>query len=255
MHEKQPPSRTAARRSRLPVVFLGPSLSLGAARQILKADYRPPIRRGDLGGIPAGSIVAIVDGVFDQALAVSTTEIRSALDRGIRVLGASSMGALRAVEVPGVYGAGRIYEMYRSGAIESDDEVAICFDPTTLSPLCEPLINVRHAVESLANPGTISRALAASIVGAARRLPYPERTYPRILKAAGLNNGYQTAHLIRMLQSHDLKREDTVTLLEQLRSFKFTPANKVSSRAAAGWNAVAPVAGPSETTSVHCWEF
>ena len=141
----------------MPIVFVGPSLPQSQARKILKADYRPPIRRGDLETIPANSVVAIIDGVFDQALSVSPSEIRAALDRNIRILGASSMGALRAVEVPGVEGVGRIYEMYSSGVIEGDDEVALIFDPETMRPLCVPMVNVRHAVDRLAKPGTISR--------------------------------------------------------------------------------------------------
>src|SRR5580700_9812280 len=74
MTANQQASRAALRRLRLPIVFLGPSLPQEEALRIVKAEYRPPIRRGDLDGIPAGSIVAIIDGVFDQSLAVSATE-------------------------------------------------------------------------------------------------------------------------------------------------------------------------------------
>ncbi len=92
-----------------PIVFLGPSLPRQEAEKLLDADYRPPIRRGDMDALPPGSIAGIIDGVFDQDLSVSPTEIRAALLRGVRVFGAASMGALRAVEVPGVRGIGKIY--------------------------------------------------------------------------------------------------------------------------------------------------
>ena len=52
--------RPAAR----PVVFLGPSTPLEAARAILDADYRRPVRRGDLERLPPGQIVGIIDGEF-----------------------------------------------------------------------------------------------------------------------------------------------------------------------------------------------
>src|SRR5207253_3073008 len=162
----------------------------------------------------------IIDGVFDQQLAVSPSEIRTALERGVRVFGASSMGALRAAEVPGVVGIGRVYEMYRDHVIDSDDEVAITFDAQTLRPLSEPLVNVRHAVERLAKPGTISRDLASAIITAARKLPYFERVYPRILQAAGVINRAEASQLATMLASYDLKREDAVTLLEHLRGVR-----------------------------------
>src|SRR5688500_13179185 len=96
------------------IVFLGPSLPAQLARRLLPdGDLRPPIRRGDLDGIAAGAIVGIVDGLFAQTLAISPGEIREAIERGVTVYGAGSMGALRAAEVPAVIGVGRIFEMYR----------------------------------------------------------------------------------------------------------------------------------------------
>src|SRR5947209_1003668 len=106
-----------------PIVFLGPSISLEEARRTLpRADFRPPIRRGDLDGIAPSAVVGVIDGLFAQTLAISPGEIREAIGNGVAVYGAASMGALRAAEVPGVIGVGRIYDMYRTGAIERDDE-------------------------------------------------------------------------------------------------------------------------------------
>jgi ribosomal protein S12 methylthiotransferase accessory factor len=237
----------------LPVVFLGPSLGHQEARKILEADYRRPIRRGDLGSVPANSIVAIIDGVFDQDLSVSPAEIRAALSRNIRIFGASSMGALRAVEVPGITGVGRVYEMYRTGAIDGDDEVALVFDPESMRPLCEPLVNIRHAVDRLARPGTISRQLAAAIVSAARKLSYFDRTYPLILKEAGVIDSQQSFHLATMLVSFDLKREDAITLLETLRDVRLdhSPVRDNNNRADHG----AITREAPSTDYVHCWEF
>jgi len=106
-----------------PIVFVGPSIPLA------------PIRRGQLDDIPSGAIVGIIDGVFAQTLAISPGEIRHAIDRGVVIYGAASMGALRAAEVPKVIGIGRIFEMYSTGAIERDDEVAVVFDSDTHRPL------------------------------------------------------------------------------------------------------------------------
>src|SRR5688572_13098200 len=108
------------------VVFLGPSLPLDIARRTLPhADYRPPVKRGDLEDIAPGTVVGIIDGVFGETLAISPGEIREAINRGVIVYGASSMGALRAAEIPRVMGVGRIYEMFSMGTIDRDDEVAL----------------------------------------------------------------------------------------------------------------------------------
>ena len=53
------------------------------------------------------------------------------MEEGIQVLGASSMGALRAAELHGfgMIGYGTIFEWYRDGLIDGDDEVALWHEP------------------------------------------------------------------------------------------------------------------------------
>src|SRR5690606_30683776 len=108
------------------VVFIGPSLSLAEAREILDADYRHPIARGDIESLlnDPPHIIGIIDGVFHQQPAVSHKEIIQALKAGIMIVGASSMGALRAAELDsmGMVGIGTVYQYYRDGTIESDDD-------------------------------------------------------------------------------------------------------------------------------------
>ncbi len=97
------------------IVFLGPSLDRESAERILPAEYRPPAQRGDvLGAVRDGAtIICLIDGVFHQESAVGHREILSAIKGGARVIGASSMGALRAAEMDtlGMEGVGEIYRM------------------------------------------------------------------------------------------------------------------------------------------------
>jgi ribosomal protein S12 methylthiotransferase accessory factor len=197
-----------------PVVFLGPSLPADQAGAVLDADFRPPIRRGDLATVPPGSLVVIIDGVFDQDLAVSPQEIREALAGGAEVFGGASMGALRAAEVPGVRGVGRVHAWYRDGVVTRDDEVALLFDPETYRTLTVPAVNVRFAVERLSRPGTIDSAVADRILQAALRLPYTRRTYAAIVREAGLADRPDAGDLVTMLDAHDLKRIDAQAVLE-----------------------------------------
>jgi hypothetical protein len=94
---------------------------------------------------PQVKAVGVVDGEFDQSLAVAPREILSLLARGVEVLGSSSMGALRNF-TSGMHWIGRIFEMYRGEEVTADDEVALVFDPESLRPLSEPLVNIRCAV-------------------------------------------------------------------------------------------------------------
>ncbi len=196
------------------VVYLGPSMPRRDAEGILDAEYRPPARRGDLAGAAPGTVVAIIDGVFDQTLSVSPGEVREAVTRGVVVFGGSSMGALRAAEVPGMIGLGLVYEWYRDGIIRRDDEVALLFDPLSGRPLTVPAVSVRFAAERLCSLGTIGPELASALVSAALQIPYKERTYPRIIEAAGVAGREDAADLLAMMQAHDIKYRDAQTVLE-----------------------------------------
>lgn len=207
-----------------PIVFVGPSIPLDLARRTLDADYRPPIRRGDLDDLGPGTLVGIIDGVFAQTLAISPDEIRDAIARGVVIYGASSMGALRAAEVPQVIGVGRIYEMYRDGVIERDDEVAVLFDPDTYLCVTEPLINVRYAVDRLVRSGTVNRETGNRIVESAARLHYTQRTYHSILADSPVALNRDANDLIRLLQTFNLKRDDAQFLLETLAQIKELPS-------------------------------
>ncbi|WP_164019991.1 TfuA-like protein [Pyxidicoccus trucidator] len=193
-----------------PIVFLGPSLSRGEAEALLPgADFRPPVRRGDLYRARAsgGSVFLIVDGVFMQQHAISPREIVDVVRDGAWVVGASSMGALRAAECwpAGMQGVGSIYRLFRRGSLTSDDEVAVVFDPESERPGSIALVNVRHAVARAVRQGQLLRSEAERLVRVAEETFYAERTWRTLLARAGFKDGKQ---LERRLSGWDLKAED-----------------------------------------------
>jgi hypothetical protein len=207
------------------IVFLGPSLDVPSAEQILPAEYRPPAKRGDL--ITAvrdgAAIICLIDGVFHQESAVAHREILSAVKNGISVVGSSSMGALRAAEMDtlGMVGIGAIYRMYKSGELESDDEVALVFDPGSGISLSEPLINIRFTLTKAFKEGIIDAAAHDVLLASARSLFYPKRTYRAIVSASV--DTMDTATRERFLawsEAHacDQKRNDAIEALEYIRS-------------------------------------
>lgn len=213
----------------LPIIFLGPSLPVAEARTLLEADYRPPLQRGDL---PAAlrdnpPLIGIIDGQFYQALAVSPGEVLAALATGTPLLGASSMGALRAAELHtrGMIGVGRIFEWYRDGIVEADDEVALLYDSESFRPLSEPLVNIRHALEQATLAGILTPAQAQHLIALAQEMFFPERTYPRLLAHATLPPATSAA-LTRYLaeNQHDLKGNDARLLLHHARALLAPPS-------------------------------
>lgn len=205
------------------VVFLGPSLDTDAAKEILDADYRPPASRGDIfRAVQEGAgIIGLIDGVFFQACAIAHREILYALEEGVKVIGASSMGALRASELDlyGMEGVGRIYELYKSGVLVSDDEVALLFDPYTFRPLSEPLVNIRYNLELAEEKGIITKVVEEKILKVAKSLYYPERDYEIILSNAEEELNVDLKQLKKFLREErrDLKREDAIAALKRMK--------------------------------------
>jgi hypothetical protein len=76
--------------------------------------------------------------VFHQSQSVWHKEIGFALMRGVVVIGAASMGALRAAEMHryGMIPIGKIAQMYVDGE-EDDSLVAMTFDHETFRPISE----------------------------------------------------------------------------------------------------------------------
>ncbi len=198
-------------------IFLGPSLYLAAARSVLDADYLPPIKRGDLARLGAQiKTVGIIDGEFYQSLAVSPKEILPLLDRGIKVYGASSMGALRAAETYpfGMTGVGKIFEWYRDGVIDADDEVALTYDPATYRPTSVPLVNIRFCLRAAIAEGVVAQSKADEIVQAVEQIYFPSRSYQLVTQLCP-----ELADFIRERQS-DQKRDDALLLLQTIAKAK-----------------------------------
>ncbi|MEZ4368577.1 MAG: TfuA-like protein [Kofleriaceae bacterium] len=112
------------------VVFVGPSLPAAEVRARLPgAVVAPPAAAGDIlrwatQARPPRRL-ALIDGFFERMAAPWHKELLYALERGLEVYGAASMGALRAAELDrfGMIGVGRVYRGYATGAIVADDEV------------------------------------------------------------------------------------------------------------------------------------
>ncbi len=170
-------------------------------------------------------VIGLIDGTFMQTLSVWHKEILYALDRGVTVLGASSMGALRAAETAdfGVIGVGKIFEAYRNGTVNDDDEVVLIHGPQEEGylPLSLPLINLRFTFEKAQREKKISKIDAESFFAIAQELYYPERSFENLEKRArerGLSEKL-IRHVIEYLQDNyvDQKKEDACELLQEIK--------------------------------------
>lgn len=212
------------------VIFTGPSLRPSAARELWPdATVVGPVGRGDvyrLIGADLPDAIGIIDGYFDQRLSVWHKEILWALAHGVPVYGAASMGALRAVELEsfGMVGVGRVFEWFRTGFLQDDDEVAVTHDTEErgYTLRSDPVVNIRATLERASHAGVIPQSLNDRLVALAKRQFYPERTLRGLVPLArtqGLDCS-ELSDLSAWLEAGnamDQKRDDAVLLIERMR--------------------------------------
>lgn len=166
------------------VVFLGPSMSHDEARALApEAILLPPVCQGDLLSaceMYTPDVVVIIDGEFGQTLSVWHKEVLFVLDQGVRVFGASSMGALRASELDrfGMEGIGKVYAHYADGFLTADEDVALLHADAEYGwrPFTWPMVNVWATVAHLGESGIIDAEGCEAIQAAANALHFTQRS-------------------------------------------------------------------------------
>lgn len=200
------------------VLFVGPSL-YGETPDLTGITIRPPAKQGDIAQAVLDGAVAIglLDGFFDAVAAPWHKEILFALGRGVTMLGASSMGALRAAECAafGMLPIGEIAEAYSSGALDDDAAVAISHGPEELGypPLTEPLVNVKPTLDQLRNLQLISEAEQLQIWARACRLYFKDRSIEALFPAE------ERPEILAAYREHRINRkaEDALLLIAELK--------------------------------------
>jgi hypothetical protein len=172
------------------VIFAGPSLPPRLRPDDARLEWRPPVRQGDLyrAALAGPAIIGVIDGYFEIVPTVWHKEILWALQAGIHVYGAASIGALRAAELDtfGMRGIGRIYQDFRDGILEDDDEVAVLHGPEELGypSLTEAMVNIRATFEAAVRAGVVEAALGARLGDIAKGLFYKKRSHDAVLREA-----------------------------------------------------------------------
>lgn len=204
------------------VLFAGPSLA-GANPQLGDIELRPPAAHGDLtrAVLEGATAIGLVDGLFEAVAAVWHKEILFALSHGVRVLGAASMGALRAAECAalGMEAVGPIAESYLDGNRDDDADVGLVHAPAELGymPLTEPMVDVEATLARLTTLGLLAPAESAAILAHARAIFFGDRTIDLIVPPSlaarrdAILMAYQTHRVAQ-------KQADALALIERLRA-------------------------------------
>ena len=178
------------------IAFLGPTLAYNQAASVLGAQYRGPAAHGDVHDavIAGATSILLIDGYFGSVQSVWHKEILFALEQGVGVYGAASMGALRAAELApfGMVGVGAIYRAYEAGDLTGDDEVAVLHAPADMgyAGLTVALADVRAMACRAVPAGVLTQAECEDVIAAARAIHFSQRSVEAL---AGLRLEHWTA--------------------------------------------------------------
>ncbi|HBY58873.1 MAG TPA: hypothetical protein DEH78_03570 [Solibacterales bacterium] len=213
------------------VVFIGPTISSDDARAELRSDLDllclGPAAQGDVyrAALERPAAIGIIDGYFDRVPAIWHKEILWAMSEGIPVFGGASMGALRAaeLEVFGMVGVGAVFEAYRDGILEDDDEVAVAHAAAEFGFRAgsEAMVDIRATLAKACADGVIGECTARKLVDAAKSLFYPQRTFSAVLESV---TGVDAAELERLREwlpagRVNQKRQDAAAVIRAIDQF------------------------------------
>jgi hypothetical protein len=209
------------------VLFAGPTLAGFRHRIPATIICNPPAAAGDLARALASgaSRIGLIDGVFGDCRSVWHKEILLALSQGVPVLGAASMGALRAAECAafGMVPVGGISRDYLTGKRTADADVAVLHGPAELAfmPLTVALVDAEDRIAALCRRGRLPVALADRLLSAARALHFTQRTWDTILEQADPPLA-EAAAIRRALSAGTLRKtRDALRLVGRLPGVSF----------------------------------
>ncbi len=207
-------------------VYLGPTLPIITAKKILpNAHYHPPIQCGDIIRVlrlkPKRLI--IIDGIYETTPTVWHKEIMLALDNGIEVIGAASMGALRAAELSpfGMIGIGAVFQDFFANRLQDDDEVAVLHHhhDQKYIPINDAMVNIRATLTHVYHKHLISSELKNRLITECKQQFYPYRSLEKAISQLEPSLPERSL-LLSWLSTHGLvnvKQQDAIQALTHVR--------------------------------------
>lgn len=134
------------------------------------------------------SRIGIVDGNFGNVPSVWHKEILYGMSSGVEILGAGSMGALRAAELHefGMIGVGTVFRLFRAGFWTDDDELAVIHATEEFGyrPLSEAMANIRFTLRKLRQSNQVSHAVERELISVMKSRHFAERTIDELARQA-----------------------------------------------------------------------
>jgi hypothetical protein len=146
-------------------------------------------------------------------------------NRYATLIGAASLGALRAVELErfGMIGIGMVFELYKNRIIDADDEVAVTFVQDQNILLSEAMIDIRFNLYLAYRLSIIDYLCMRTLTTVAKSLYFPYRRYNDIVDIAEKRHPDMTEQLEHFREyisknRDSLKARDSVHLLNYIKN-------------------------------------
>lgn len=206
------------------LVYLGTSIGHARARFLLpSAQYHPPLQAGDFEKLLIlPKVILVLDGYYSEAL---EDQVVNLLDAGVKIYGASGLGAFLAAKLKssGMLGVGSIYQRFAEGVYQGESVLRcqVLVQGRRYRRVTEPLINIYATMDHALSGNALNASMVDIMISAAEALPDDERTFANIFlqaEEAGIDK-----HVLREFSawvSHggyvDQQRHDACMLLNRI---------------------------------------
>ncbi|MEU0040045.1 TfuA-like protein [Streptomyces sp. NPDC006333] len=133
--------------------------------------------------IQSGDVVVVIDGYYHHQLGPRHKEYLGLMHRGVSVIGASSIGALRAAELEpyGMTGVGQVFNWYKSGRVLGDDAVAVAHSMQgAYESESVPLVNILAALDAAVQQHLLAEDEVIGLMTVLGEEYYPLRSHRRV---------------------------------------------------------------------------
>ncbi len=211
------------------LVFAGGSVSREDAPSDADLVWAGPAEQGDMVAavLEGFESILVIDGYFYTKFPCTTLEVMLALENEVNVFGASSIGALRAVELDtwGMVGMGRVYEYLKKQEIKPYHIVAQTYDEAD-RPLTTPLIQIVYFLVCASSDGIVTREEHEALRAIADEIHFTFLSFEsffRKVASSGVLSPEKAAVLREYYEEKgaahfDIKRQDALSLLASFRS-------------------------------------
>lgn len=208
--------------------FVGPSLPKKNRTYYadLGINFHPPLAQADLISYidwsSSEDVILIADGYYKNIPSTWHKEILYAITKGYRVIGCSSIGALRAMEceIYGMEGRGSVYQWFKEGILYDDSDVALLHDTIEFDQLTIPICDILATLKSI----QLDDKLTNYICNIIRQIHFEVRTIKLICDHLMCNAKSIETNLLDKIcnvLNHSIIRQKQLDIEETLDSLLF----------------------------------